>query len=80
MTKTSPAAKPALKKPMAKRAPLKIIVGRTYHYTSRTVPASDNARGKVTNVKEGVTGGWVTLHDAKRGRTVTIRPSQVLGS
>lgn len=76
MTKTSPAAKP-----MAKRAaPLKIAVGKTYHYTSRTVPASDNARGKVTHVKEGVTGSWVTLHDPKRGRTVTIRPSQVLGS
>ena len=78
MPKTTPAAKPAIKKPMAKRAaPPKIVVGKTYGYTSRTVPREAGARGKVLGVEDGSTGSWVKLHDKERGKTVTVRPSQV---
>ena len=55
----------------------KIKIGRTYPYESRTVPLSEGAKGKVTDVYAGATGHWVTLFDKERNKAVTVRPGQV---
>lgn len=55
----------------------KIKVGRTYPYTSRTVPPEAGARGKVLEVREVGKGHYVVLHDKERDKTVQVRPSQV---
>lgn len=55
----------------------KIKVGKTYSYSSRTVPLEDGARGKVLSVDLKGTGHWVTLRDKALGKTIAVRPSQV---
>lgn len=55
----------------------KIKVGCTYGYTSRTVPASAGARGKVLEVRAVGKGHYVKLFDKDRAKEVQVRPSQV---
>ena len=55
----------------------KINVGKTYTYTSRTVPASAGRRGKVLEIDQKATGYWIRLHDKQHDKVVTVRPSQV---
>ena len=69
-------AKPAVKKTVGTPVD-KLVIGKTYGYTSRTVGAEQNARGKVMEVYRVATGPMVTLYDKQRDKTVTVRPSQV---
>lgn len=55
----------------------KIKVGKTYPYTSRTVPPEDQARGKVVAIRPVGKGTYVELFDKERNKSVQVRPSQV---
>lgn len=57
----------------------KIKVGRTYGYTSRTVPPEAGARGKVLEVRPVGKGHYVKLFDKDRAKEVQVRPSQIGG-
>ena len=76
-----PIAKKALAKPAVKKTvgtPVdKLVIGKTYGYTSRTVGAEQNARGKLQEIDQKATGYWVKLHDKQRDKIITVRPSQV---
>ena len=75
----SVARKPAVKvaKP-AKGTPVdKLVIGKTYGYTSRTVGAEQNARGKLQEIDQKATGYWVKLHDKSRDVIITVRPTQI---
>lgn len=76
-----PIAKKALAKPAVKKivgTPVdKLVIGKTYGYSSRTVLPSAGARGKLQEIDQKATGYWVKLHDKQNDRIITVRPSQV---
>ena len=47
--------------------------GRAVGYSSKAY----EGRGKIVRVHAGLTGEWVTVFDKERGKTVTVRPSQI---
>lgn len=55
----------------------KIKVGKTYPYTSRTVPPEAGAKGKVTNIRQVGKGHYVKVYDKDRDKFVEVRPSQI---
>lgn len=55
----------------------KIKVGKTYPYTSRTVPREAGARGKVLEIRTVGKGFYVRLFDKVRDKSVQVRPSQI---
>ena len=57
----------------------KIKVGRTYPYSSRTVPPELGARGKVLEIRTVGKGVYVRLYDKERAKEVQVRPSQIGG-
>lgn len=73
----SVARKPAVKKTIKGTPVDKLVIGKTYGYTSRTIGADQNARGKLQEIDQKATGYWVKLHDKQRDRVITVRPSQV---
>lgn len=48
-------------------------IGRTVGYKSK----AHEGRGKIMDRTVGKTGEWVTLYDKARGKSVTVRPSQI---